>query len=319
MIKCLECGFESSRLQWTHFKYKCTGRFQNGTEYLKAYPHAKVVDTELASKTTLTKSKFIEKYGEKEGIEKWDAYRNKQAYSNSFEYKQQKYGWTQQQFDEYNSNRAVTLEKCIQRHGENEGVHVWNEYVQKQAYTKTQAYFIEKYGEKIGTEKFSQVNFLKSAAVNPKTMAEVKNISVDDAVDIILNRKNMFRYTSNLEKEFVEKLEHRIGPMQHTSVNKPYGKWSTLLNSYVVFDVKHNDCVIEFNGDYWHCNPKLYESIDTGPGNKTAQEIWDRDAKKIQTARNLGFRVLTVWESDYIKNKQKIIEEVIEWMLNGQK
>ena len=29
MVKCLECGFESSRLQWTHFKYNCTGRFAN--------------------------------------------------------------------------------------------------------------------------------------------------------------------------------------------------------------------------------------------------------------------------------------------------
>ena len=35
MIKCLECGFESSRLQWTHFKFNCTGRFNNGTEYKK--------------------------------------------------------------------------------------------------------------------------------------------------------------------------------------------------------------------------------------------------------------------------------------------
>lgn len=50
MPKCLECGFESSRLQWTHFRYKCTGRFKNGTEYKKAYPNALLVDEEIAKK-----------------------------------------------------------------------------------------------------------------------------------------------------------------------------------------------------------------------------------------------------------------------------
>jgi beta-mannanase len=53
MPKCLECGVEAQRLQWTHFKYKCTGKFKNGKEYQAAYPGSKVVDEELSQKLKL--------------------------------------------------------------------------------------------------------------------------------------------------------------------------------------------------------------------------------------------------------------------------
>lgn len=319
MIKCMECGFETNRLQWTHFRYKCTGRFKNSSEYLKSYPNAKIVDQELAQRTTLTESKFIEKYGEIDGLKRWNIYREKQAYSNSFEYKKEKHGWDRQKFDDYNSSRSITLEKCINRHGEEYGIYIWNSYVEQQKYTKTKNYLVDKYGEKIGIEKFNQINRLKSASVNPRIMAELKNISIDEAVEIITSRQNFTKYVSLLEKEFIEKLKKIIGELEYTSISRPYGKWSTLLNSYVVYDIKHKDCIIEFNGDYWHCNPKLFESTDIGPGNKLASEIWNRDSKKIQTAVNLGFRTATIWESDYRKTKQKVIEGIVEWMQSGQK
>ena len=90
MIKCLECGFESSRLQWTHFKFNCTGRFNNGTEYKKYYPNAKVVDKDLAKKTAITLDNLIKKYGDIDGVSRWESYKHKQAESNSLEYKKEK-------------------------------------------------------------------------------------------------------------------------------------------------------------------------------------------------------------------------------------
>ena len=35
MPTCKECGFTASRLQWTHFKFNCTGKFNNGKEFIK--------------------------------------------------------------------------------------------------------------------------------------------------------------------------------------------------------------------------------------------------------------------------------------------
>lgn len=39
--------------------------------------------------------------------------------------------------------------------------------------------------------------------------------------------------------------------------------------------------VIEFNGDFWHCNPEKYEATYLHPKkNMTAQEIWSHDCKR---------------------------------------
>lgn len=316
MIKCLECGFESVRLQWTHFKYKCTGRFSNGREYQKVYPNALLVDPLLAKITAVTLDNLVKKYGVDEGQQRWKSYREKQAYTNSFEHKQEKYGWTKEQFDQYNSSRSQTLEKMIDRYGETEGIKRWQIYCERQAYTNTKNYFIEKYGPEEGYKKYLEIN--KSKAVgNPLILAEKMAITVEEAVDIIIKRQKNF-FASNLEKEFTTLLESKIGTLEHTTFSKPFGKWSHLLNTYVIYDIKHNDCIIEFNGDYWHANPKLFEDTAEIRG-KSAKEIRERDMLKLQTAQDQGFRTLVVWESDFINNKQQTIKKVAEWILNVQK
>lgn len=319
MIKCLECGFEADRLQWTHFKYKCTGRFNNGTEYKKAYPNALLVSPELAAKTKITLNNFKAKYGDEEGAARWESYCAKQAYSNSYEYKKEKYGWSKEEFEQYNSDRAVTLGNYIERHGEQLGLQKWKEYCDKQAYTNTKEYFIKKYGIECGTRRYIEYNKQKGTANSPEVIAKKLGITLNEAVEVVLARSNMNKiFGSNLEREFTEMLEKGIGKLDHTTFSNPYGKWSSLLGTYVVYDIKHKDCVIEFNGDYWHCNPKLYESTDRIKGNRTANDVWERDHKKIQTAIDFGYNVLVVWESEFLKNKEGTIERVIKWMQTGQ-
>lgn len=320
MIKCMECGFETGRLQWTHFKFNCTGRFSNSKEYKLAYPDAPVVSIEVSKSTGVTKIKLIEKYGEIEGTARWDSYRIKQANSNSFEYKRDKHGWTREQFNEYNSSRSQTLEKMIERYGEEQGIYNWITYCERQAFTNTKEYFIEKYGQELGKSKYLEINRQKSAGNDPIEIAKKMNISVDEAVDIIISRNkfNGILWGSNLEKEFTDMLVSEIGPLEYSTFTKPYGKWVSTLGSYVIYDIKHKDCVIEFNGDYWHANPKLYKDNAVLRG-KTALEIQQRDKHKLQTAIELGLKVLTIWESDFKANKQETIRKVKEWMLNGQK
>jgi len=314
MIKCKECGFESNRLQWTHFKYNCTGRFKNGREYQKSYPGALLVDLELAKKTAVTKENLIKKYGEENGLTRWNTYCQKQAESNTFEYKNKKFGWSKDQFNDYNKSRAVTLENMIEKYGETQGIEHWNDYCERQRYTKTKEYLISKYGEHIGVEKFLDINKRKSEPHDPKKLSEKLAITLDQAVDLICSR-GIYKYTSKLEEEFVTFIEQRIGVLDHISTRSPFGKWDHKLSRYVVYDIKHKDCIIEFNGDYWHANPKIYSATDKIRG-KLASEIWHRDAEKLYIASNAGFRVLVVWESDYLKNREKIIEDTIKWILN---
>ena len=313
MPKCLECGFDAPRLQWTHFKYNCTGKFNNGKEYMESYPGARVVDESLAKRTAVTLQSMINKYGSEEGTERWESYRKKQAYTNSLEYKQDKHGWSREDFDSYNSGRAVTVENMVARHGEQEGLRKWDEYCDRQKVTKSRDYVVGRYGEAHWDELCRQ----KSSPHHAPSIAVRDNISLEEAVAKIAARHRL-AYVSNLELEFVEELEKLIGPVDHSNKKSPFGKWNHEKNTYVVYDIKHRDCIIEFNGDYWHANPAIYEANDLIRGVR-AQELWDKDRLKLEIAENAGFRTYVVWEKDYLNNKQKTMEELVAWIQNTTK
>jgi hypothetical protein len=165
MPKCIECGVTLPRLQWTHFKYKCTGRVNNSAEYRKCYPGAQLVDEELCKRTAITEATLIAKYGEQEGLVRWNNYKELQAYSNTFEYKQENHNWTIDEYELYNKGRAVTLDKCIERYGEIDGKVIWDNYVEKQRYSNTLEYFQEKYGN-TGLDLWLEYNQAKGNSSN---------------------------------------------------------------------------------------------------------------------------------------------------------
>jgi len=86
-----------------------------------------------------------------------------------------------------------------------------------------------------------------------------------------------------------------------------------------IFDIfipKFN-LLIEYNGDYWHCNPIKY-SYDyiNKKKNKTAGEIWEYDKNKLYLAKNKGYNCVVVWETDYKKNKNIILEIIKNYEKN---
>jgi G:T-mismatch repair DNA endonuclease (very short patch repair protein) len=82
-----------------------------------------------------------------------------------------------------------------------------------------------------------------------------------------------------------------------------------------VYDISCKNKLIEFNGDYWHCNPNKYSSDYYNKSKRlSAQQIWDNDKKKICVAESQGYKVLTIWESDWKINKQKCIDECVRFL-----
>ena len=54
-----------------------------------------------------------------------------------------------------------------------------------------------------------------------------------------------------------------------------------------------NNKIIEFNGDYWHCNPNIFPSdYFNSVKQKTANEIWDYDKRKKECAEEYNNKVL---------------------------
>ena len=57
--------------------------------------------------------------------------------------------------------------------------------------------------------------------------------------------------------------------------------------------------IIEVYGTYWHCDPRKYESSYYNKAvHMTAQQIWERDSKRIAFLKSLGYEVTVIWEND---------------------
>ena len=84
------------------------------------------------------------------------------------------------------------------------------------------------------------------------------------------------------------------------------------------FTIPDLNLIIEFNGDDWHANPRLFRLNDTPhpiDRSLTASDIWASDAIKENAAKEKGFKVVYVWESDYKTNPEEVhntVTKIIE-------
>ena len=84
-----------------------------------------------------------------------------------------------------------------------------------------------------------------------------------------------------------------------------------------VYDFEYNHKIIEYNGDYWHCNPQIYDKDFIHKTMKIkASEIWEKDKDKLNTAKQHGYEVLVIWESEYLLNKDYVIDKCINFLKN---
>ena len=82
---------------------------------------------------------------------------------------------------------------------------------------------------------------------------------------------------------------------------------------YCDFYLPDYNLIIEVDGDYWHANPSKYSANDfIGPKKLFAHQIWARDLYKKQKLEELGYQVMSIWESD-LKNKsaQQLFEDIV--------
>jgi len=318
MPVCKECGFTASRLQWTHFKYNCTGKFKNGTEYKKHHHDAILVDPELAARTSITLANLILKYGDTDGARRWEEYKQKQSTSNSLEYKAKKYGWNKEQFDEFNRGRASTVENFINKHGEKIGMLKWDEYCERQKYTNSIEYFCQKYGGK-GEIKWNEYCVARGNSSNIQFIMQKYAVDQAGAERIFADRYNhASKFTSKAEKIFVQDFISFVGPIKYSYVDKQFCIWSKQLNAPVFYDVTCTEKmkIVEFNGDYWHCNPTKYQAdFVIKQSGAAARDVWARDKIKTEEAMDRGFDVLQIWESEYNDDPTKIMERIKQWWI----
>lgn len=321
MPRCLECGTVLKRITWKHLKGKnCISDLSSATEYQEKYPDASIIDPEVAKSTAITLENLINKYGEVEGNKRWTSYKQKQAYSNSYEYKKEKHGWSEKEFNLYNKSRAVTLENLIKKHGDDNGKTIWDSYREVQAYTNTIDYYIDKYGEVKGKKKWVDYNHSKGKSRRLDYYINELNMSHEEAKQFLTYLYNNTSFSSIKELEFISDMEEVLGDkiLYSAKYDNQFSIWCHISNSIRFYDLvfPEKKKIIEFYGDYWHCNPRKYsKDFVISQSNKSAKQTWEDDNKKILTAKNRGFDIYIVWEMDYDKNKEETLKRCKEWLM----
>lgn len=118
---------------------------------------------------------------------------------------------------------------------------------------------------------------------------------------------------------------------KHTSLSKPQkeiteyltkNSSNTILSDFpmtingkcykVDLLIKETNTIIEFNGTYWHCDPRFYnENFLNKKKQKIAKEIWSSDQERLESLKKLGYNVKVIWEYDYSQDKEKILKELL--------
>ena len=229
----------------------------------------------------MTKEHMIQKYGEEDGLKKWEEYCNKQRDSNSFEYKQKKYGWTKEQYDEYNKSRSSTKANFIKRHGKEEGEQLWEKYCERQRETKTIEWMIENHGE----EYALQVLEKRRKGLQSNSFCSIQS------------------------QEFFKKLDKYLSPKYTTyyaTKNKEQLRDCGLCSYLLDYYIEELNICIEYNGTIWHGDPRVFEP-DSQPLlflniTTSAQDLWAKDEFRRKTLNEkFGIITHTVWEADATK------------------
>ena len=184
----------------------------------------------------------------------------------------------------YNENEAAkklsehqtnfSLDICKEKYGDEEGYRIWKER----------------------QEKWKDAFYNKSE---------------EELRDIFKRRTKIIKGPiSNIEQEFIGNIEKYLGNQnceRQYTIDTP--------ERFYRYDFKFNDKIIEFNGDYWHANPdKYHEDYFHSKLQLTAKDIWEKDNIKNNVALDNGFKLKIVWESDYKNNKEKVIEECLNFL-----
>ena len=76
---------------------------------------------------------------------------------------------------------------------------------------------------------------------------------------------------------------------------------------------------MEYDGTYWHADPRFYESTSFLYNNRTAEEIWSRDEQKDKMCIDKGIKLFRIKEYDWKHNKDDIKKMVYDIINNTEK
>lgn len=292
--------------------------------------------------STTSKENFIKRFGNKEGLKKYqthfDNIHKQTSASNHWtknlnctfkEYLMKLYDTTEEKLNDIISGRQRLIDL-----GYNEqDISLWfSNKVKKGLKPKTD--------DQLKRWRESLKRYIEESKNNGsfyKTFGCWKvcyQYSLDNDIEYTdINRKNIYNlifspshYTFWLNKGFtyeesIKKANQYLKPTSKQSIYcflelekklsieiiKEYPIDNFFVDGYNI----ENNLIIEYFGDYWHMNPEIYKDPELMiRGGKTAKEIWLYDQFRLKTFDDLGYNSIIIWESKWKADKNYYIEKI---------
>lgn len=247
--------------------------------------------------------KFIERYGESEGNKKYKEFTQKISNIN----KGRIGNMVGKRHSTAVKNKISESVKNSEYHKKLIGIHLSAEKKEKISQgckgIFTIEWFIKKYGKEIGEEKYKK----RATIVSKKSYFKIYN-----------REKNKNNYSKVSQKLFW-KVYNSIPDLKNEKVyfaelNHEY----SCGISHCCFDFvsTNRNKVIEFNGDKFHANPNIFKETDIPNPylNLSSKDIWELDRLKIEKAVSKGYKVLVIWEEEYKKDINGVIDKCTNFL-----
>lgn len=143
----------------------------------------------------------------------------------------------------------------------------------------------------------------------------IETFGKEKAFKIIKDRCTAFKEKkwSKMSKELFVKIEKYLGK---TCFYAEHEEQFIFLNKIYYADFFDGEnFIIEFQGDVFHANPEIFTEHETPNffNNLTSLEIWKNDLQRKNSFESNGYKVCWVWEHDYLKSKEKTLENIINF------
>jgi hypothetical protein len=269
----------------THAEKMRLSRTPGTIEYFMIYKGMSEEDAvkardEFQQNRSTTLENMIKKYGDIEGEIKWQLYKDKQAYTNSFEYKKEKYGWSYEQWDKYNKSRGrrsanyrerekyITsyYDRLVEKYGKEKAEEIKSNFlIDGKMYGEYNpnygSSYYDRWVDKFGKEKADEMNIEVSRSKSrpgilngnykrPKRKEEIERMR-DSAIKRVIRQGTAVGYNPNSIPILEEYAKDNGYSIQHAENG---GEFQVPRTTFFVDAYDHkNNVVIEYDEKY-HMN-----------------------------------------------------------------
>ena len=214
----------------------------------------------------------------------------------------------------YDNNRNEFFDNSIlsfqKKYGEVEGKVRYDKRIEgivkntaRNKFPCTLENFIKKYGFEIGEKKYNE-RCEKISYTSSKDFF-IEKYGIEKANEIWKNKYKISK---------ISKKSKIIASILDT-LNIRYQTEKNINSKFVDYYLTDFNIVIEYFGDYWHANPKVYESnFYISQLKMNAMDVWKKDKERFSEIKQNIDSIIVIWESSEINDS--ILEKTINSIKN---